>query len=99
MERIVGAYMLVCGACNRAKSWSCEHCKNWYEIRSPDVCRTCYWAQPESYGHVAMRDIRRLDMEWAGDETADYDKLKDQAESSGMLTPDYVKAVLKKLSD
>ncbi len=46
-----------------------------------------------------MRDIRRLDMEWAGDETADYDKLKDQAESSGMLTPDYVKAVLKKLSD
>ena len=22
-------YMLLCGSCNRAKSWSCEHCENW----------------------------------------------------------------------
>ena len=22
-------YMLVCGSCNRAKDWSCEHCGNW----------------------------------------------------------------------
>jgi hypothetical protein len=46
-----------------------------------------------------MRDIRRLDTEWAGDETADYDRLKDKAESSGVLMPDYVKAILKRLSD
>lgn len=98
-ERTISEYMLVCGACNRAKSWSCEHCKNWSEIRSPDICRACYWAQPESYDHVAMRDIRRLDMEWVGRETEDYDNLKDQADASGVLVPDYVKAILKQLSD
>ena len=26
---VVDEYMLVCGSCNRAKSWSCEHCINW----------------------------------------------------------------------
>ncbi|HXM49143.1 MAG TPA: hypothetical protein VN956_14970 [Pyrinomonadaceae bacterium] len=42
-----------------------------------------------------MRDVRRLDVEWAGNETADYDKLQEQAESADTLMPDYVKAILK----
>ena len=25
-QRDTGSYMLLCGSCNRAKSWSCEHC-------------------------------------------------------------------------
>ncbi len=94
-ERTTDEYMLLCGACNRAKSWSCEHCKNWLELKSPDICRGCYWASPESYRHVAMRDVRRLDVEWAGNETADYDKLQEQAEGADILMPDYVKAILK----
>jgi hypothetical protein len=96
--RAISEYMLLCGACNRAKSWSCEHCPNWLEIRSPEICQHCYWAQPESYQHVAMKDIRRLDVEWGGDETAGYDLIKKEAESSGLLMPEYVKAILKKLS-
>ena len=36
-------FMLVCGSCNRAKSWSCEHCSNWRETHDESVCRSCYW--------------------------------------------------------
>ena len=39
-------FMLLCGSCNRAKSWSCEHCENWTTERSPEICQTCYWASP-----------------------------------------------------
>ena len=35
MARISSEYMLLCGSCNRAKSWSCEHCANWLEEESP----------------------------------------------------------------
>ena len=96
-ERTINEYMLLCGACNRAKSWSCEHCPNWLEIRSPDICRACYWAIPESFEHVAMKNIRRLDVEWAGDETVDYDKLKERADLYDVQMPDYVKSLLKSL--
>ncbi|MBZ0308561.1 MAG: HNH endonuclease [Anaerolineae bacterium] len=34
-ERQINEYMLLCGSCNRAKSWSCEHCTNWLETKSP----------------------------------------------------------------
>ena len=27
-------FMLLCGSCNRAKSWSCEHCENWKTAKS-----------------------------------------------------------------
>src|SRR3990170_643143 len=43
-EHDTGPYMLVCGSCNRAKSWSCEHCENWTKLKSADTCRSCYWA-------------------------------------------------------
>jgi hypothetical protein len=37
-ERNLAAYMLVCGTCNRSKSWSCEHCKNWLEEKRREIC-------------------------------------------------------------
>jgi hypothetical protein len=96
-ERLLDHYMLLNGACNRAKSWSCEHCKNWIEIKSAEICRGCYWAHPESYDHVAMRNIRRLDIEWSGEEIKTYERLQEQADSSGTLMPEYVKSILKRL--
>lgn len=56
-----GGYMLLCASANRAKSWSCEHCENW-KLRDANICKSCYWAYPESYTHVAMQEIRRLDI-------------------------------------
>lgn len=60
-------------ACNRKKSWECEHCANGCEVKNRKVCLACYWASPESYTHVAMRPERRLDIVWSGDEVASYD--------------------------
>jgi len=40
-ERNVEDYQLLCGECNRAKSWSCEHCPNWLQEKQPQICLTC----------------------------------------------------------
>lgn len=93
VEEDAGAYMLVCPSANRAKSWSCEHCPNWRK-KEVDLCRTCYWAYPENYEHVATRPARRLDLTWTGEETSEYDAL--QAESGGRENlPEHVKRVLR----
>lgn len=92
-------YMLLCGSCNRAKSWSCEHCLNWLESKTKKVCSICYWASPETYTHVALQEIRRLDIVWAGHETKDYDALRKRAKALHMEMPDYVKTALKRVKD
>jgi len=94
LRRLPIAYMLLCGSCNRAKSWSCEHCPNWTEEKSPDICTSCYWGSPESYRHVALRAIRRIDIVWAEDEVERYERLKKRAEELSRTVPDYVKAGL-----
>jgi hypothetical protein len=48
-------------------------------VKKPPVCECGYWAHPESCNHVATEDIRCLDLAWAGDEVADYDRLRAQA--------------------
>lgn len=95
-EKSLLEYMLLCGSCNRAKSWSCEHCVNWLELKSPEICRSCYWAHPESYKHIALQPIRRLDIVWNESEVETYEKLKQQAETLHELMPEYVKAVIKR---
>ena len=85
-------YMLLCPSANRAKSWSCE---NWLK-KEISVCRTCYWAYPENYTHVAMRDVRRLDIMWTGDETSEYDMLRDESIKANEDIPEYVKNVLRR---
>jgi hypothetical protein len=97
-ERDSSSYMLLCGSCNRAKSWSCEHCDNWVNRKSPDVCAACYWASPEAYKHVAMQDSRRLDLVWLGEEVAVYDELQEQASAGHQPIPEYVKRVLREIT-
>jgi hypothetical protein len=83
--------MLVCGSCNRAKSWSCEHCPNGLEAKDPKVCTACYWANPLKYTHVATADIRRLDVTWTGSEVADFDAAKAKAGRGDGALPRFVK--------
>jgi hypothetical protein len=90
-------FMLLCGSANRAKSWSCEHCENWKSLKDKSVCVSCYWAFPESYHHVAMRQIRRIDLLWQGEEVGHYEKLKSEAARSGLAIPQFVKDVLAKV--
>lgn len=88
-------FMLVCSSCNRAKSWSCEHCKNWKKDRVINVCQTCYWASPHNYAHIALRLIRRLDVTWTGNEVPEYDQLAKLSKHARKKLPEFVKDVLR----
>lgn len=87
-------FMLLSGSANRAKSWSCEHCENWNGKKDKQVCLSCYWAYPESYSHIAMRQIRRVDLVWQGDEVANYDKLKEHSLKLKTEIPALVKQII-----
>ncbi len=87
-------YMLLCGSANRAKSWSCEHCENWQKGKVVSVCQTCYWAFPEKHTHVAMQDIRRMDLLWTGKEIKIYEKLKKKTVRSRQRMAAYVKNLI-----
>ena len=87
-------YMLLCASANRAKSWSCENCQNWHGKDSA-ICESCYWAFPENYNHVAMTEIRRLDIVWTSNESAEYDAINDAAQHYQQTMPEYVKEVLR----
>lgn len=89
-------FMLLCGSCNRAKSWSCEHCRNWTTDHLIDVCQTCYWAVPEGHAHIALEIIRRVDVVWKGIEVPKYNRLVGLAKHAQKDLPDFVKEVLNK---
>ena len=91
-----GDFMLLCSSANRAKSWSCEHCENWNNMKDRTVCLTCYWAYPENYSHIAMRQIRRVDLIWQGEEVEIYEKIKTEATSLDKEIPVFVKEILEK---
>jgi hypothetical protein len=88
------SYMLVCGSCNRAKSWSCEHCENSINLKNPMLCQTCYWANPADHEHVALRKIRRVDIVWQEDEVEVYDQLKHYIQDAPESIRDYIKRLL-----
>ncbi len=90
------SYMLLCGSANRAKSWSCEHCVNWKEMKKPEICSKCYWAYPEDYEHIAMQQIRRMDIMWAGKEVAAYDRLRKRTMELQKDPPAFVKEIIEK---
>lgn len=88
------AFMLLCGSANRAKSWSCEHCVNWRELKSSEICEKCYWAFPEDYDHVSMRKARRVDIMWRGKEISVYDRLKQRTMELQKDIPEYIKEII-----
>lgn len=84
------AYMLLDASSQRAKSWSCEHCAN-LAVLDEAVCRSCFWAFPEAYTHVATEQVRRVDIAWWGDEVAAFDRLKVRADALGITVGDLLK--------
>jgi len=89
-------YMLLSGSANRAKSWSCEHCANWIDLKKKEICKKCYWAYPDSYDHVAMRQARRTDIIWTGTEISGYDRLKARTLELQKELPAYIKELIEK---
>jgi hypothetical protein len=89
-------FMLLCGSANRAKSWSCEHCENWNNLKDKSICLSCYWAYSENYTHIAMRQVRRIDLLWEGDDVEIYERLKQQAVSLDKEIPEFVKEIIER---
>jgi len=89
-------FMLLSGSANRAKSWSCEHCENWQTIKKKEICLSCYWAYPEDYAHVAMRQVRRVDLIWQNKEVEQYERVKSDAKVSGQAIPEFIKKIIEK---
>lgn len=91
------AYMLLCGSCNRVKSWTCEHCPNW-QTKSPQECNDCYWTNPTQYNHIAMNPVRRTDILWEGaSEVSLYDQLSTSAAQIKQSIPEHIKNLLKNI--
>jgi hypothetical protein len=84
-------YMLLDASSQRAKSWSCENCDNAKVGLNSDLCRVCFWASPEEYEHVALEPIRRLVVEWRGEDVKHFDLIKADADMSGLTLPEHVK--------
>ena len=92
--RTLDQFMLLCGSCNRTKSWNCEHCENWKIQKKPQLCMECYWGSPQNYNHIAMKKVRRLDLQWEGAEVQDYEALKTIAEEYKLELPNFIKQIL-----
>lgn len=90
-----GEVMLLCGSCNRAKSWTCEHCENLTGARVADLCRDCYWGSPEAYSHAALRPIRRADVVWSGDEIEHHRVVSRLAAEANERVPTFIKRILR----
>lgn len=90
-------YQVLCGSCNRKKSWACEHCQNFQETRNVAVCRSCYWSGSYSYSHVATVQERRTELVWLGKPETDVaDKLNQDAMRLGKTLPEHIKEILKR---
>lgn len=89
-QRDVDDYMPLCGPDNRAKSFECERCPNWTEMRV-ETCEGCYWAHPEDYVHVATRPERREVVVWTGSEVRAWEKLRRAAAKAGSSVADFIK--------
>lgn len=94
LKRNVDDFMLLCGSCNRAKSWSCEHCENWLKDKDSSLCIKCYWGNPLDYVHIALNDIRRLDLHWTGPEVKYYDAIRLIAEQDKIELPEFIKSII-----
>ena len=88
-------FMLVCASCNRAKSWTCEHCSNWQFTKTIEICQSCMFGSPDNYSHIAMREERSLTVSWYDKDVQIYDNLKDEALMADQSIEDYVKNILK----
>lgn len=71
-------FMLLSPSANRDKSWACEHCVNWVE-KNIDMCRTCYYAYPEDYQHIAGETEKKLNLVFHGKDLDLYNQIVEQA--------------------
>lgn len=95
-ERNPEDFMLLSKSMQRSKSWDCEHCENLKIHFNLDICKTCYWANPENYTHVAMRTQRSINLTWEGREVEDFDNLYRESINNGCSPQELIKFIIHK---
>lgn len=86
-------FMLLSPSANREKSWVCEHCDNWNK-KDISMCKTCYYAYPENYCHVAGKVERRINVTFGEKDMKLYDELVEQAEANGITYEEEAKRMI-----
>lgn len=89
-------FMLVCATCNRKKSWACEHCENLSVNKDISKCETCFWANPTNYSHIALQEIKRLELIFTKENIDVYNRIDRQAKKEGVSLNSYIFEALKK---
>jgi hypothetical protein len=93
-DRNTKEFMLLSRSMQRSKSWACENCQNSLVTFDVEICKTCYWAFPESYDHIAMKRERRIDITFSEDQIDIFDKLKALAKSKSQTVQQVLKNIL-----
>lgn len=87
-------FQMLCGSCNRSKSWTCEtECPNWLE-RDPGTCLTCMWGSPDDYEHIATRRRRQVTLVWDDEEVEAFDRLQARAAGDGQDAETFLRRLL-----
>lgn len=94
-DRNPADFMLLSGAAQRQKSWACEHCQNFLNQKELATCKSCYWAFPENFTHIAMKNERRVDLTFSGKEINQFEILEKRAKDSGSSIQDEIKKLIK----
>lgn len=91
----VNKFMLLTGSSQRKKSFSCERCPNFTKLKDAAICGTCYWAFPDTdYKHIAMRQVRQVELVWQDDEAVLFDRVKAKLASAGRTVEEALKTLL-----
>ncbi len=91
--------MLLDASSQRAKSWSCQKCSNWQEDKDETVCRSCFWASPERYTHIAGESVRRVDIEWRGSEVEVFERIHKRTKEENTTVAAFIKKLLTRMLD
>lgn len=86
-------FMLLSPSANRDKSWACEHCANWIE-KNIDMCRTCYYAYPEKYQHIAGETEKKLNIVFHSEDIDLYNQIAEHAKSHNISYQSAVKRMI-----
>lgn len=87
------SFMLLSPSANRDKSWACEHCANWMR-KNIDMCRTCYYAYPEEYQHIAGKTEKKLSIVFNSEDIDLYNQIVEQAKSHNISYQSAVKRMI-----
>ena len=94
LNRDINDYMLLSGAAQRQKSWDCEHCEN-VNSKNIELCKTCYWASPENYTHIALKPEKRVDLIFGENDKEIHGALDEIAKENHSSIQESIKEILR----